>query len=74
MNLYEQTAEEELAWLVEERDLDCRVGYLAMVTDFFPYALEAKKDLELELFIPSLHRRVKARCALYGESFKKITF
>ena len=60
---YEHTSSEELARLVEERGLDWRVGYLAMVTDFFPYAFGAKKDLELDIFMDSLQRRVKARLA-----------
>ncbi len=58
---YQHTAPEELARIVEERHLDWRIGYLAMVTDFFPYAFGARKDLELGIFMESLQRRVKAR-------------
>ncbi len=64
--LYEQTTPEELTHLVEEQGLDWRVGYLAMITDFIPYAFGAKKDLELDLFMPSLQRRVKARRAPFA--------
>ena len=57
------TSPDDLARIVEEHGLDWRIGYLATVTDFIPYALEARKDLTLDLFIESLQRRVKARLA-----------
>jgi hypothetical protein len=54
------TLSEDFDRLVDER-MDWRIGYLAMVTDFIPYALEAKKELMLDLFMGSLERRVRAR-------------
>lgn len=59
---YKQTAPDDLERLVEEQGLDWRLGYLALVTDFIPYAFAARKDLGLHLFMESLQRRVKARC------------
>lgn len=58
---YEHTSPEYLDQIVEEQELDWRVGYLAIVTEFIPYALEARKDLTLDLFMESLQKRVRMR-------------
>lgn len=46
---------------IAEQGLDPRFGYLAMVWDFIPFALEGKKDLTLALFRDSIAEKVKAR-------------
>ncbi len=52
---------EDMEEMVEEKDLDYRYGYLAMVSDFIPFALKGRKDLELKTFMDNIKEKVKAR-------------
>ncbi len=47
--------------IVEDKNLDYRYGYLAMVADFIPYTLKGRKDLELKTFMENIKEKVKAR-------------
>lgn len=67
----QEKSREDLRRMVTERDLDPRIGYLALVTDFMPYALKARPDLELNLFLADIQQRVAARHALKTEDPSK---
>jgi len=49
---------------VVQKELDTKIGYLAMVADFFPFAFSLKKDLELDLYMDHIREKVKARKSL----------
>ncbi|MDP3733957.1 MAG: hypothetical protein Q8R37_01895 [Nanoarchaeota archaeon] len=51
---------------IAEQGLDSRLGYVAMVWDFIPFAVEGKKDITLELFRDSIAAKVKARRGTNG--------
>jgi len=69
---YEGASVADLDGAVEGQDLDWRVGYLAMVADFIPYAfagvdgskVKVRDELELKLFMEGIQKRVRARRAL----------
>jgi hypothetical protein len=52
---------EDLEAMVSKRNLDPRIGYLAMVADFIPFALEAQDDLELKLYRQPIKEKVIQR-------------
>ncbi|MBI2666639.1 hypothetical protein HYX13_03440 [Candidatus Woesearchaeota archaeon] len=52
---------EQLEAEVRRQNLPFLLGYAAMVTDFFPFLFEARDDLELRLFQPSLREKFLAR-------------
>ncbi len=52
---------EELQTMVRERNLDIRIGYLAMVSEFIPYVLSGRKHLELRYYIAPIREKIKAR-------------
>lgn len=52
---------EEMRLRIEEQGLDWRIGYLGLITDFISFVVEAKDDLALKLFMPSVQEKVRAR-------------
>lgn len=52
---------EELESEVAKKELDTRIGYLAMVVDFFPYVFKKREDLELKQYMGHIREKVKAR-------------
>lgn len=64
---YEGASVTDLESVVETQGLDWRMGYIAMVADFIPYAFQARKELELQLFMEGIQRRVRARRALFAK-------
>ncbi|MDO8511119.1 MAG: hypothetical protein Q7S55_03050, partial [Nanoarchaeota archaeon] len=52
---------DDLEKMVWERNLDPRIGYLAMVADFIPFMLESKEELELKLYRQPIKEKVAAR-------------
>lgn len=51
----------ELEEQIKVERLDTRIGYLAMIADFIPIALEAKSELELKKYMPIIMTKIKAR-------------
>lgn len=49
---------DDLESMVAERNLDPRLGYVAMVADFIPFVLEAQDDLELKLYRQPIKEKV----------------
>ncbi|MBI4738568.1 hypothetical protein HY772_03250 [Candidatus Woesearchaeota archaeon] len=52
---------EQLEARVRENRFDTRVGYLAMLSDFIPFAVDARDDLELKMYIRPIKEKVAAR-------------
>ncbi len=52
---------EELESEVAKKEFDTRIGYLAMVADFFPYVFKKREDLELKQYMSHIREKVKAR-------------
>ncbi|MBI2152012.1 hypothetical protein HYU21_04760, partial [Candidatus Woesearchaeota archaeon] len=46
---------------IDHYGLDTRLGYISMVTDFLPYVLKARRDLELDIFRPKIEEKIKDR-------------
>lgn len=59
---------EEVEQKVAAGNLDLRLGYLALVTDFVPFVLEGQKELELDGFMDPIKEKVKARRAIIQPS------
>lgn len=57
----QEKSTEDLGRLVRERGLDPRLGYLALVAEFVPYILHARRYLELEDSIESITEKIRAR-------------
>ncbi len=58
---FEKSEVSEIERRVLDEGGDFRVGYLAMIADFLPFVKDAKKDLMLELYLPMIGGKVKAR-------------
>ncbi len=58
---------EDLEAEVRKRGVDPNIGHMAMVVDFFPFLEEARKELLLTNFMPSILGKVKARYAQEAE-------
>lgn len=65
MALFSQKLREDIIGLCEN---DPVIGHIAMIADFIPYALEARDDLELKLFIDDIKQKVAARRAKYRQN------
>jgi len=52
---------EDMAQMIQEQNLDWRIGYLAMIADYIPFVIDGKKDLELKVFMPNIQEKVRAR-------------
>src|SRR3989338_3112723 len=56
-----ECSQDDLEKMVGERNLDPRIGYLAMVADFVPFIAEGQEDLELRLYRQPITEKVIAR-------------
>ena len=61
---------EDMAQMIKEHNLDWRIGYLAMIADYIPFVIDGKKDLELNVFLPSIQEKVRARIERDGRENK----
>ena len=52
---------EDLEKMVVERNLDPRIGYLAVVADFVPFIIEGQEEVELKQYWQPIKEKVTAR-------------